>query len=68
MPEELHLPSAKRAVDIRYGFGQGTLARNSIRDEEFVASHLRLRDSGVTHDEDLVAIYEEHAPATPAAN
>jgi hypothetical protein len=49
---------AKRVVDQRWPSCAGELARNSIRDEDFVTSHLRLRDAGITHDEKLVEIYD----------
>ena len=48
---------AKRVIDLRWPDGAGKMARNSIRDEEYVSSHLRLADDGLTHDELIVSLY-----------
>jgi hypothetical protein len=48
--------AAKKAIDLRWP--DALLARNSIRDEDYVASHLDLRRLGITHDELLVDLYE----------
>lgn len=52
--------AAKRAVERRWP-DAGRMARNTIRDEALVASHLRLAASGLTHDEALVRLYREEA-------
>ncbi len=49
--------TARRAMDLRWPADSEAMARNSIRDEDYVASHLRLAGSGVTHDELLVDLY-----------
>ena len=47
---------AKRVVDLRFQADAGLMARNSIRDEEWVAGQIALADSGCTHDELTLAL------------
>lgn len=49
---------ARRVVNQRFG-PAALMARNSIRDEDWVDSMLSLADSGTTHDEEAVRLYRE---------
>jgi hypothetical protein len=53
---------AKRVIDRRWPGSM--LARNTIRDEEFVAAQLRLAAAGITHDEEIVRLYLEATGAS----
>lgn len=48
---------AKKVIDLRWPDDAEHMARNAIRDEDYVASHLALADLGCTHDELIVALY-----------
>jgi hypothetical protein len=53
---------ARRAVQLRWPYEPGAMTL-PISDEALVASHLALRDLGITHDKILVDLYDELALA-----